>query len=199
MPRVWITRQTNHSKELDYWVLNSPLTSLPVPVAIMLHLSNAIIPVMSSAWFPPDMMPGFRLKSAIFVSSEWRIVSHGLRVLQEPFDKLRAGCDVASLMKARLPRSLGLAGINKINIWETSTHILLLACLFSIRKLPVCVKITTTNCVLLHTITMLTHLIRKSHTETMLFRQYSEFPANSDAWCVQQILIVWYLMPHSLQ
>lgn len=45
------------------------------------------------------------------------------------------------------------------------------------------IQTTTTNCIVLRTIKMLTqsYLIRKSHTETMLFRQYSEFPPNSEA------------------
>lgn len=146
----------------------------------MLHLSNAISPVMSSAWFPPDMMPGFRPKSAIFVSSEWRIVSHGPRVLQVPFDRLRAGWDVASPMKARLPRSLRLAGINKINMRNINPYITVSVLVFY-QKIVSMRQNYYYYCVLLRTITMLTHLIRKSHTETMLFRQYSEFPANSDA------------------
>ena len=82
------------------------LTSLPVPAAektssrhdaatTMLHCGDGIGQVMSGAWFPQDMTLGIQAKefNLCFIRPD-NLVSHGLRVLQVPFGKLQAGCDV---------------------------------------------------------------------------------------------------------
>ena len=49
--------------------------------------------VMSSAWFPPNMMPGIHAKgfNLCLIRPE-NFVFHGLRVLQVHFGKLQVGC-----------------------------------------------------------------------------------------------------------
>jgi len=68
------------------FIFPSILTSLPV-LASEKHCT------LSCGWFPPGMMLSIQAKefNLCFIRPE-NLVSHGLRVLQVPFGKLKVGC-----------------------------------------------------------------------------------------------------------
>ena len=68
------------------------MTSLTVP-ASEAHPHSMMLP--PPAWFPPDVTLGIQAKEFNhgFIRPE-NLVSHGQRVLQVPYAKLKAGCDM---------------------------------------------------------------------------------------------------------